>query len=242
MVVVSRNTGRKGGTHWYCICDCGRELSVESHALGSGKTKSCGCRRVVVGKLKKRHGKSHTKIHNTWMDMKKRCFNKNSTGYEWYGGRGITVCGRWMKFENFYADMGDPAEGMSLDRIDYNGNYEPGNCRWATDEQQMNNTSKNRFIEMDGKRQTISQWAREIGIGVGTISWRLRHGIKPVGALSATYLEHRPEKIGKRNRVLSLNGKAQTMSQWSRETGIKIGTIWMRLKMGWSIERTLTNA
>lgn len=91
-----------------------------------------------------KHGMKGTSVYNRWMAMKRRCFNPNSTRYERYGGRGITVCARWLEFENFYADMGDPPPGTTLERIDNNGNYEPGNCCWVTPKDQANNRSNNR--------------------------------------------------------------------------------------------------
>lgn len=241
--VLSRVESKNGKTLWKCICDCGTVGAVGSSGLGSGHSKSCGCLKVDWAKEHcKTHGKSHSRVHNIWFDMKKRCFNKNCVGYRWYGARGIVVCDKWMKFENFYADMGDPPEGTSIDRINTNGNYEPGNCRWATDKEQANNTCKNKFIEYAGKRQTVAQWAEEIGIGAGTIWWRIRNGFPPSIALSKDKIVIRRGGPRKTNRILTLGGVSKNMSQWSRETGIRVGTIWYRLKMGWSVERTLTNA
>jgi len=110
--------------------------------------------------------------------MMARCYVKSATGYKNYGGKGIRVCKRWRKFENFLADMGErPSETHSIDRFpDQSGDYEPGNCRWATDEEQANNMSTNRVIEHDGKRKTISKWAKELGMTAGAIVNRLARG------------------------------------------------------------------
>lgn len=108
--------------------------------------------------------------------MKQRCLNKNREGYKKWGGRGITVCKRWMKFENFYKDMGERPEGMTIDRIDNSKGYHKSNCKWATPKEQSNNTRKNVFITYNGKTQTIAQWSEELGISYHTIYARLRKG------------------------------------------------------------------
>ena len=119
---------------WLCRCDCGSERIVRGSNLQSGCSKSCGC-------LNAKHGQSRprSRAYQCWGNMKSRCFNPRCISYPWYGDRGITVCERWLIFENFYADMGDPPPGMSLDRINNDGNYEPGNCRWATVAEQTAN-------------------------------------------------------------------------------------------------------
>lgn len=103
-------------------------------------------------------------MYKNWIDMKQRCFNKNNPRYKDWGGRGIKVCDRWMKFENFLADMGEKPEDKTLDRIDNNGNYCPENCRYATSKQQQNNTRQNRLIIHKGKTQNLTQWSKELKI------------------------------------------------------------------------------
>jgi hypothetical protein len=124
--------------------------------------------------FKARHGLADTPIHKTWVQMRGRCLNKNSPDYPYYGGRGISVCERWNIFENFYADMGEkPSPKSTIDRIDVNGNYEPGNCRWASRAMQSKNTRRCRFIEFNGQRMIIADWARQLGIGHQTLRERL---------------------------------------------------------------------
>lgn len=120
--------------------------------------------------------KQKPKLYQRWSTMKKRCQNPNDENYHRYGGRGIKVCERWESFENFVADMGQPPAGMSLDRIDNDGDYCKENCRWVSLIDQANNTRTNRFVSAFGKRLTVSQWARELGSSPFVIFERLKRG------------------------------------------------------------------
>jgi hypothetical protein len=121
---------------WVCKCDCGNRAEFTDEVLMRGKTRSCGCEHHA-----KKHGRYGTLEYSTWRAMLKRCENPNAANYHKYGGRGIVVCERWHKFENFFADMGErPSKHHSIDRWpDNGGNYEPGNCRWATAKEQAAN-------------------------------------------------------------------------------------------------------
>lgn len=164
-----------------CRCDCGAGKRVRIDHLRNGKTISCGCERARRSSARTAklhaanttHGLSGTRVYVIWLGIKQRCRNPNTLHFERYGGRGIAICERWLKFENFYADMGEPPEGMTIERIDNDKGYEPGNCRWATRREQQNNRSVNRIIEFDGRRATVAQWARELGIHRNTLDQRL---------------------------------------------------------------------
>jgi len=177
LTVISRATNDGTRARWNCICDCGKKKVLRGNSISSGRTKSCGC---ILGSHVGSHGHSMRAIYRTWSSMKQRCLNRNNSSYLRYGARGITVCDRWLNsFENFYADMGERPAGLSLDRIDNNGNYEPDNCKWSTVKEQASNTRYNVFITMNGVRNTFSEWSRITGVPLTTIHDRLKRGLSP---------------------------------------------------------------
>ena len=163
---------------WLCLCDCGNKHVVIGNKLKGGLTKSCGCfRKEVMSQGPNRsHGMNKTPAYEIWCGMIKRCFNKKSNNYDIYGGRGISVCDEWLKFENFYRDIGDRPGNASIDRIDNNGNYEPSNCRWATSKEQARNTRSNRIIEFKGESKCLSEWSELFGVKVATLWNRINQG------------------------------------------------------------------
>lgn len=125
---------------WDVVCDCGVTVTVRQPDIRSGKTKSCGClSREAAALANKTHGMTGTRTHEIWRGMIKRCTQKNRKDYKYYGGRGISVCARWLTFDAFFADMGEAPAGMSIERKNNDGNYEPSNCCWATQSQQVKN-------------------------------------------------------------------------------------------------------
>lgn len=142
LTVISFSHKTKGNIYWSCGCDCGKKSKVRGDSLKDGSVKSCGClQKEVIGNLRRKHMQSFTKEYRAWLAMKSRCSNPTLKGYEHYGGRGICVCVEWENdFESFFAHIGErPTKKHSVDRIEVNGNYEPGNVRWATQSQQCAN-------------------------------------------------------------------------------------------------------
>ena len=142
LVVEERSENDAGGrATWKCRCDCGESCVVKAHNLARGSTRSCGCyRRETSAARSRTHGQTRTPTHTSWSSMWGRCSNPADPAWKYYGARGISVCARWVSFENFLADMGERPEGKTLDRWPNNdGNYEPGNCRWATPAEQNAN-------------------------------------------------------------------------------------------------------
>ena len=167
----------ENATKVHVECECGKWKVVHWSSLQNGLTRSCGCLRdEKLRSRTKKHGMSQTPVHNVWTAMKQRCTNPSSPNWKNYGGRGIKVCKRWMKFENFLKDMGEPPEGMSIDRVNNDGDYEPSNCRWSTRKQQNNNTRSNQRITFQGRTQTLTQWAEEYGLGRQQLYWRIKRG------------------------------------------------------------------
>jgi len=164
-----RTTGR---AYWLCRCECGQEKPVSSSDLRTGHALSCGCWNSEV---RRRHPVTHgfagTPTYICWTNMRSRCSNPKRREFHNYGGRGIVVCERWQKFENFLADMGEMPPGMTLDRIDVNGHYEPSNCRWTSGEVQGNNRRNNVYVDLHGERMTLSQAARRLDAPVDHVRW-----------------------------------------------------------------------
>ncbi len=165
---------------WLCMCDCGKEKIILEGHLRSGNTKSCGCLRIEkTTKRSTKHGHASVKqrhpIYPAWQSMIQRCINPNNKDYPSYGGRGIAVCKRWRKFENFLEDMGEhPGKEYSIDRIDNNKGYCKSNCRWATKKQQMRNKRDSYLITHEGKIQLLIEWAEDFNIPYKTLWDRIQ--------------------------------------------------------------------
>lgn len=183
-LIVKDYAGRIGTSHAFlCGCDCGAEITTRGYCLTMGETKSCGC--IIADNNRARlttHGLGGKPIWRIWAGMKTRCLNKNVKAYPLYGGMGVKVCARWLfgqdgksGFECFYADMGPrPSAEYSIDRYpDPAGNYEPGNVRWATDNQQAQNTRKTKRIIFRGEEKTVHEWSAIVGIKAYEILRRL---------------------------------------------------------------------
>jgi hypothetical protein len=173
LTVLQLAKSRGRGAWWLCQCKCGTQKEIRASDMVQGSVKSCGCEHAKrIAKASTTHGMTNTRTYSIWQAMRLRCNRINQD----YSCRGITYDEHWDSFENFYLDMGEVPEGMSIDRINVNGNYTKDNCRWATREQQANNTRANIFIEWNGKRQTRSQWEKELNMKPTTLRSRIKAG------------------------------------------------------------------
>lgn len=180
LIVNGRALGRADKqTYWNCTCDCGSSHVVNGRHLKSGEVGSCGClmREMTLAGRHRTHGKSRTPTYNCWAAMISRCGNPNNQDYADYGGRGISVCDRWLSFENFLTDMGEkPVGRYSIDRRRNSEGYKPGNCRWATPVEQSNNRRSSRIVIWDGASQTLAELVRAKGASYSRTMNRIRSG------------------------------------------------------------------
>lgn len=182
LVVLGREkTLKRGISRWLCQCDCGEQTVTTTGALRSGLTRSCGCLHREAardqGAKSATHGLTETRLYRVWGNMKTRCYNKRNRNYARWGARGITVCDEWRSdFQAFYdwAMANGYEDGLTIDRIDNDKGYTPDNCRWATPEQQANNTRRVRLIEFRGESHSLHEWSRILGIRAETLFYRLK--------------------------------------------------------------------
>lgn len=178
LTVVSRAENTKHGlARWNCVCDCGNTTVVIGNHLRNGNTVSCGCR--VKEGLHRTHGRSKTRLYRIWQDMKNRCGNKNVPMYYWYGAKGIRICDEWVKDFSVFCDWAmnnGYKDGLTIERIDVNGDYTPDNCKWISRAEQSLNRSDNVFLEYEGERLTVSEWAKKIGVSPYTLYHRVKKG------------------------------------------------------------------
>jgi hypothetical protein len=163
---------------WRCRCDCGEITVVRTEQLTGGGTRSCGClQRDVVRTRNRTHGQTGSSEYTAWRNALARCYNPRNRDFPNYGGRGITMCDRWRSsFDAFVADLGERPVGLTLERIDTNGPYAPGNCRWASRTEQGNNQRDNVRLTHQAETLTLAEWARRTGVSYDTLHKRMRRG------------------------------------------------------------------
>lgn len=181
LTAIKRVGTKHGKALWLCKCDCGGQKETISTNLLRGQTTSCGCKVVEnVRSISCKHGESHTsRLYNIWAGMKKRCYSPNNHKYKDYGARGIKMCNEWLKDYTVFRDWAMAngyTDGTTIDRIDNNGNYEPGNCRWITVAEQQKNRRNTRLYIMNGQLLTIPELARLKGMSPAVIRQNLRKG------------------------------------------------------------------
>lgn len=173
LTVTGQNgRNRHGQTVWLCRCKCGKEKTNSRSNLIRGRVRSCGCLKRDLAHAKSK-GTKKSREYRIWAGIITRCLNPRSSSFPNYGGRGISVCDRWRKFENFIADMGPCPAGFSVERKNNNLGYCPENCTWADMIAQCNNRRTNNIISFNGESLTLAQWSRKIGINSATLKNRL---------------------------------------------------------------------
>ena len=178
LLIIAEAPKRGKKRYVLCQCDCGSRKEICLSNITSGKVASCKClHKEIIGAINKTHGMTHSREFHTWVGMKARCLNPENPSYKNYGGRGITICDKWLdSFENFLSDMGPCPQNYSLDRIDVNGNYNPENCRWADNITQSNNKRTNIFVTVNGEELTLTQACQKLNLSYKAVHQRMRRG------------------------------------------------------------------
>lgn len=203
LTVIEESTKALQKSRWLCICDCGNQKVVYANDLRKGHTTSCGCyARHMQRTANTKHGHAprsatggsgQSKTYKIWAEMIKRCHNPSSESFPRYGGRGISVCDQWREsFENFLADMGESPTGLSIERDDSNGNYEPGNCRWASVIEQANNKRNNVMLGTPDGIMTIAEFARRHGFAYQSVQKQIKQrGVTNINGIEFQILGRR---------------------------------------------------
>lgn len=227
LVVLSRTRDeRTQRPVWECQCDCGNKKLVTSSDLTHGRVMSCGCfHSEMVAKRNFRHGLKRHPLYMVWRDIKDRCYNSKNIGYHRYGGRGILMCDEWLNSPDVFIRWGEThgyEKGLQIDRIDNDKGYSPDNCRFVTCHDNNRNKSTNYFVEYNGEKKVLKDWAEEIGFS----SCGLKQRIETVGVEKAFTKPKRPL----RRRFIECRGECKTITEWANEVGMNPMTLHWRLK------------
>lgn len=229
--------GTKLKSVWVCRCSCGVYIIANTNALRSGNTKSCGCLKhdhlgpITHGLAK--HDGTRPGEYSVWLGIRRRCNNPRTPEYKNYGGRGIRLDKRWNDFPRFLKDVGPrPSPAHTIERKNNNGDYRPGNVRWATMREQQRNRRTNRLITFEGETQPLCVWAEKLGINASTVRDRLNDGWSVSAAFS--------RRDDARSHPIRFCGKTASVSELARSVGLRPEPVFQRLSAGWSIRRALS--
>ncbi len=235
-LVLHRVLNGKRNTYWRCRCDCGNEGTIQGPSLVHGTSRSCGClKNETTAARNMKHGMSKTPMHELWSGMLSRCRNPKHKGFANYGGRGITVCERWQSFARFLEDVGERPDGMTLERENTNGHYEPGNVIWATPKQQARNMRRNRIVSFRGQDLCVAELAELFNLSPIILLGRIKNGWD----LEKAVAEPAQARGVSRRRMLSYNGLRMSVTEWSSHLGITASAIHARVRRGCPIEEVL---
>jgi hypothetical protein len=225
-----------GYRRWRSTCSCGGTAISKAQNLVSGKAKSCGClARELAANLKRTHGASDTRAHNTWNGIIQRCTNPNNPHFRNYGGRGIAICDDWLEFANFLRDMGQPPKGCSIERVDNNAGYSKQNCIWADRTTQQRNRRVVQMVELHGEKRCLSEWAEIYGLPQSLVLSRvhaLKWSLEEALGITERKVAPRARTISKKSRWIEHGGKKLYLEEWCRELGLNSKTVHSRLARG----------
>lgn len=237
LTVDSRLGSSTGGTFFRCRCECGSVVEVRGVCLKRGDSRSCGCLKDEKASLRARtHGRSKTSEYAVFATMKRRCCSPKVNSYKDYGGRGITVCDRWLNgdgqrsgFECFLCDMGTrPSSRHSVERLDTNKGYLPENCVWATPREQSRNTRRNVHVTIGGVTKILVEWAEVSGLCYGLLQNRWAKGCAAENLLRPV----KTQRNGRNSIFVTINGVTKNVRGWSVQSGLSQALIWKRLGSG----------
>lgn len=243
-LTVMKEAGRtaSGNILWLCSCECGNETKVTGSCLKGGDTKSCGC--LNTDKIIARnttHGLSKTRIYELHHNINQRCYNPKTKFYKHYGGRGIKVCEEWKDFLVFYewCLRSGYEEGLTIERIDVNGNYCPENCTWISSAKQHDNTTRTIIYSYNGESRTLPEWGRVLGIKYTTLRNRITRNPNDLSKVFSTPVK---SPTGNKRGALELcvNGIIKTVKEWGEGVGLGRKGVIERIDRGWTLEEAVT--
>ena len=236
LTVIKRvDNSKMGRVQWLCQCCCGNETKVSSLSLRTQNTQSCGCLYNETRKtIRKSHGYKHSRLYKIWGNMKQRCYNDNVKCYKYYGARGIQVCDEWRNnFKSFYdwAMNNGYRDDLTIDRINVDGDYEPNNCRWATNEEQSNNRRNNHTLTINNETHTTKAWSNILGIPYSTIKSRIKQGWTTENILMTPYTPR---------EYYTIDGVEKTLSEWCNIYSMPYNLIFDRVfRSHWDLKKAL---